>query len=420
LAQARVALLASTRGDHGVAAQLTSAGGSPVGFSIDLRHVRSANGTALIADAVETGDRAMATRMMRLQGAGTQASYTQLLGSLSYSLPRAQLGFSGYLFRTATRGTSYSFGPIVRWSVLQRDRLQLSLTGQYARTQRGDAMAFGVQFQLSGPRAAVSTVAGFQRDVLGNRHELSPVIESSATLHRDDVAGGTLDAGALVQHGAGGTILQLTGERRSAMGHASLGVTARPDAPNGGLHYGFTAQTSFGVTRRGLRLGAEGQNDSMIAVGVNGDPGALFELLVDDAVRGTLRGGQRTVMAVQPYRRYRVRLRAIAANLVAFDTRTRTVDVFPGSVASLDWTARPVRAMFGRLVDAHGAPIVDADLTASDAVAASDSLGYFQIQAANGAVLTARTGAGVTCTARLIGDRAPTPYARLGDVACSH
>ena len=226
------------------------------------------------------------------------------------------------------------------------------------------------------------------------------------------------DAGALVQRAANGSILQLTGERRSALGRAALALTARPDAPNGGLQYGLTAQTSFGVTRRGLRLGAEGQNDSMIAVAVDGDPAALFELLVDDAVRGTLRGGQRTVLTVQPYRRYRVRLRAIAAGLIAFDARTRTVDVFPGSVASLDWTARPVRAMFGRLVDGRGAPIVDADLTAGDAVAASDPQGYFQIQAAADAVLTARTGAGLTCTARLTDDYAPTPYARLGDVAC--
>jgi len=253
--------------------------------------------------------------------------------------------------------------------------------------------------------------------VVGGTERVTPVVETAATLHRDGGDGGTLDAGMLVQRNAYGTILQLTSERRSAQGSAALSLTARPELAQG-VQYGFTTQTSFGLSAGGPRLGAGGQNDSMIAVAVEGEPSALFELLVDDAVRGTVRGGQRLTLAVQPYRRYRIRLRAIATGLIAFDTRTRVVDVFPGSVAALTWTARAVRAMFGRLVDAHGTPIGDADVTTTDAVAASDPHGYFQIQAPVDALLTARTAAGLTCTARLHGDRAAIPYTRLGDVPC--
>ncbi|MBW6526470.1 TcfC E-set like domain-containing protein [Sphingomonas sp. RHCKR7] len=414
-AQARVALLGSRRGDRGVAAQLSSSGGSPLSYSLDVRHVRSADGTALIA--ADDAARDM-TPLMPARDDRTGSSYTQMLGSLSYSLPRAQLGLSGYLFRTAGRGASYSVGPSARWSVLQRDRLQLSLTGQYARTQRGDAVAFGVQLQLLGPRAALSTALGVQRGAGGDTRGLSPAIETAASLHRDDALGGAVDAGALVQRGAAGTIVQLSGERRSALGMAALNLTGRSGAMGSGLQYGLTAQTSFAVTRRGLGLGAEGQNDSLIAVTVGGDPRATFELLVDDAVRGTLRGGQRLTLAVQPYRRYKVRLRAIATELIAFDTRPRTIDVFPGSVAALDWKVRSVRAMFGRLVDRGGLPIADADITADDAIAATDSNGYFQIQAAADARLAARTGAGLACTAHLTAALPTTTYTRLGDVAC--
>ncbi|MBW6530507.1 TcfC E-set like domain-containing protein [Sphingomonas sp. RRHST34] len=415
LAQARVALLGSRRGDRGVAAQLSSSGSSALSYSLDVRHVRSADGTALIAADDAAG---VIAPLMRVRDDRAGSSYTQMLGSLSYTLPHAQLGLSGYLFRSAERSTNYSVGPSARWSVLQRDRLQLSLIGQYARTQRGDAMAFGIQLQLLGPRAALSTALGVQRSANGDDRSLSPAFETAASLHRDDARGGAIDAGALVQRGAAGTIVQLSSERRSALGLAALNLTGRTGAMGSGLQYGLTGQTSFAVTRRGLGLGAAGQNDSLIAVTVGGDPRASFELLVDEAVRGTLRGGQRLTLAVQPYRRYKVRLRAIATGLIAFDTGPRTVDVFPGSVVALDWEVRSVRAMFGRLVDRAGAPIADADLTADDAIAATDSNGFFQIQAAADARLAARTGAGLACTARLAAASATTTYTRLGDVTC--
>ena len=415
LAQVRVAALGATRGDRGVAAQASASGGGPLGFNLDLRHVRSATGTVLIA--ADTTAREAATPLMRPRATDAQAGYTQLLGNLSYALPKAQLGMSAFLFRSSSRGTAYSIGPTARWSVLQRDRLHLSVNGTFARTHRGSGFALGLQFQLAGPRAAISGVAGIQREVAADGDRLSPVLETAATLHRDGADGSTLDAGALVQRNAHATIVQLTGERRGAHGMAGLSLTARPGTAQG-IQYGITAQTSFGLAGGGPHLAAGGQNDSMIAVAVDGEPSALFELLVNDAVRGTVRGGQRVALAVQPYRRYRIRLRAIAPGPIVFDTRARTVDVFPGSVAALTWTARAVRAMFGRLVDARGMPIGDADVTTTDAIAASDPNGYFQIEASADALLTARTAAGATCSARLRGDRATTPFTRLGDVTC--
>lgn len=414
-AQARIALLGSRRGDYGMAAQLSSGGGSLFSYSLDARRVHSVDGNPLIAD--NEANRLVVTSMMRPGAISLPgASYTQMLGTLSYSLPRGQVGLSAYLFRTGHGQTAYAVGPTARWSMLRRDRLQLSATGQYARTQRGDAIAFGLQLQVLGPRSALATTIGVQHS--DERRAAVPVIETSASIHRDDGLGGAIDAGAVVQRGPSGVVMQLTGERRGPLGVAAANVTGRT-GDSGGVNYGLTAQTTIALTGRALRFGAAGQNDSVLAIAVAGDRNATFELLVDEAVRGSVRGGQRVTLAVPPYRRYRVRLRATGSELIAFDTRIRTVDVFPGSVVALDWTARPVRALFGRLVDRGGTPIADADLTADDAIAATDPHGYFQIQASIDARLTARTADGRTCTVRLAAaEDAATTYTRLGDVVC--
>ncbi|MBL7396154.1 hypothetical protein, partial [Escherichia coli] len=76
--------------------------------------------------------------------------------------------------------------------------------------------------------------------------------------------------------------------------------------------------------------------------------------LVDDAPRGEIATGEHLNLAVTPYRRYKVRIRPVSSDLVSFDAQTRSVDVYPGTVAVLDWKADRVLAMFGRLVGPDG------------------------------------------------------------------
>jgi hypothetical protein len=90
----------------------------------------------------------------------------------------------------------------------------------------------------------------------------------------------------------------------------------------------------------------------------------------------------------------------------------------PGSYRTLEWSARPVLAMFGRLVTAAGAPFRNGDITSEDAVAATDDHGYFQIQAAGNASLTVHAADGATCTATLDARHTTAPFVALGDVPC--
>ncbi|NPB48430.1 CS1-pili formation C-terminal domain-containing protein, partial [Shigella sonnei] len=67
----------------------------------------------------------------------------------------------------------------------------------------------------------------------------------------------------------------------------------------------------------------------------------------------------------------------MSSDLVSFDAQTRSVDVYPGTVAVLDWKADRVLAMFGRLVGPDGSPIANADIVTDGAIAATDMRGYF-------------------------------------------
>ncbi|WP_375419784.1 TcfC E-set like domain-containing protein [uncultured Sphingomonas sp.] len=416
--QARVAILGSSAGDRGAAVQLSSAASGRLNYSFDLRQVRSKRENGLIPlDTDAAGRFARSGQAQRL--GTTAADYTQLIGNLSYRLASAQISATGYYSRGASGRSSYAVGPAVRWSIIHRDRMQMSFNGSYVRTDRGPATSFGLQLQVLNPRASFSASVGAKTTNRPGDRSIGDYVELGASVQRENVLGGDLNAAAVVQHGEDGLVLQASADERGAPGFFTASLVERVGGRTAGTQFGLAGQTIIGWSKGMVSIGARDQADSVIAVALRSPaPGAKFEVLVDDAVRGTVTANRRLVIAVPPYRRYKVRLRAIGGDLLAFDTRTRTVDVLPGSFARLDWRAQPVVAMFGRLVGRDGMPVADADIVTDGAIAATDSRGYFQLQAARDAVLKVHARGGVDCTATVNAGTAQQSYVPLGDVPC--
>jgi PAS domain-containing protein len=310
-------------------------------------------------------------------------------------------------------------GPALRWTILERDRLRLGWTGAYAATDRGNAIAFGLQFQLLGARSQIHAAVGAQSGGGPWSPRTEPAVVVGASVQRGDRSGGLVNANALLQHSGDATLAQAGADVRGPAGYVAATVVQRLADGANSRQYGLSAQTTLGLGSGTLHLGAREQTDSVIAVRLRGPKRtARFEILVDEAVRGVLHPGERLAIAVQPYRRYAVRLRATGDPLWTFDTRTRHIDMHPGTYRTLDWSARPVLAMFGRLVGPAGAPIRNGDITTDDAVAATDDRGYFQIQTGGNASMTVHATDGATCTATLDAPDTTAPFVALGDVPC--
>ncbi len=415
--QARAALLGSTDGDTGGLLTASSASGGRFGYSIDLRHIDTHGRHPLIPLDTTTSD------AFSLQSTQAQlfdaTSYTQLSGTLSARIARAQIGLSAYWRHDVGQSTNYAIGPTLHLPLLQRRRAQLAFDGSFAETDRGRSVTLGLRFQLLGDRSSLTASAGAQTEDDGTGRHLAALAEIGGSLQRD-LLGGRLDAAGLVQQGSDGTLVQGTIDQRGPMGYFAGTLTHRADGAQSSTQYGLSLQTEVAATQGAATFGAREQNDAAIIVRMGGSArDTRFQVLLDDAPAGVIRPGGRLAISVAPYRRYTVRVRPIGGALVAFDAQPRVVDIFPGSVAALRWTASPVLAMFGRLVRADGRPLADADVTAPGGViAATDGAGWFQLQAPGDAVLTARTGDGATCRATLSAHATDKGYTALGAVPC--
>ncbi len=203
-------------------------------------------------------------------------------------------------------------------------------TAAIAETDRGRSMAVGLRLQLFGARSSLNASVGAQGDAGRGTAALADI---GGSIQRD-LLGGQASRRATLQRSEDGTDLQATADERGPMGYASGTLVHRVDGAQSSTQYGLTMQTVVAATHGALRVGAHDQDDSVVAVRIDGTArGTTFEVLVNDAPEGVLRAGERLTVAVPSYHRYTVRIRPVGGQLVAFDTRARTVDVYPGSVA---------------------------------------------------------------------------------------
>jgi outer membrane usher protein FimD/PapC len=416
--QARAAVLGSSDGDTGALFTASSTNSGRLSYSIDLRHVDTHGRHPLIPlDTISNDAFSLSAQASTQQLDAT--SYSQLSATVSARIARAQVGLSAYWRHDAGQPTSYAIGPTLHLPLLERRRALLTFDGSYAETDRGRAVTVGLRFQLLGDRASLTASAGAQTGDTGDGRHLAALAAIGGSLQRD-VLGGRMDASGLVQRGSDGTLVQGSVDQRGPTGYFAGTLTHRADGAASSTQYGLSMQSEVAATHGAVTFGARDQNDSAIVVRMDGGARSTrFEVLLDDARVGTVRPGGRLAISVAPYRRYTVRVRPIGGALVAFDTRPRIVDMFPGNVAALRWTAAPVLAMFGRLVHPDGSAVADADVSVPGGeIAATDGQGWFQLQAAGDAVLTARTGDGRSCRAVLSARATDKGYTALGTVPC--
>lgn len=416
IARVRAAALASLDGDKGLLLQMGSTGMGPLSFSLDLRRVWSASNIPLIPlpSQAENFDSLPLTGGQVLSG-----SYTQAIGSLTYSLGGAFLGITGSYRRDRALKSDYSIGPSFNWPVLNRGGFQLIMTADAQRSHGTTAGFAGVRILYAGGGYSTLSSAGFGtlRHADGKRTSRHVGSLSAQWFHAGEdrtqvglEAALTRDVESSVARASAQASTRL-GSARAELFH-SLGV-------QGGTQYGLSFQTGVAVGGSAVGIGGRDLNQSAIIATLDGSAGtSVFEVLVDEVPRGRLGAGARLPLFLEAYRSYQLRLRPVAGSPVAYDPSPRTITLFPGNVEQVRWDAKPLVTVFGQAISSEGRPIGDASVLAAQGVGQSDANGYFEIDAARDDVLQFRHSDGRACNIPLAHVRMDGDYVRLGRVVC--
>ena len=387
----RLAALASSSGDYGALMQGGTAAGGPLSISFDLRRIWSRDGKPLVplpsyAGSFDTS----APAGLHLAG----GAYTQATGSVGLRLGDGFISFVGSYRKDRNLRPDYSIGPSVSWPVVTRNRVQIVLEGSAQRTRTTSAGFAGIRMQLaSGPMSMQSRLGGaFQNDGAGRGSRARAVSSFSSQYAHETDGGLTMNFEGGVDRTIDATAARAGGTVASRFGNARADLL-RNFGEAGGTQYNVAFQSGIALGSSAAVLGAREMEQSAIVVSVSGDaPDAEFDVLVDEAVRGTIKAGPRLPIFVPAYRSYKVRLVPSASSAINFDASPREVTLYPGNVRSLTWRAEPFVTIFAQAVSPAGTPISNALVEAAKSIAETDGNGYFQIDVRRGESLKLAKG----------------------------
>lgn len=419
LAQLRAAVVTDLDGTYGGILQVSSVGSTRLNFNFDIRRMET-NGYAPDATAQPVPAVGPWLSPGTTLPAVRTGSYSQADGIVSYSMADLRfLGTFSYRDEDEADRARYSIGPSVEWDVLRRGALTLTLRGDVTATERGEAGFAGLTLRLTRPRSTLTALGGarassMRDDTLGEGPLAAVTGAWSPT-----VAGGDLALGAGYEHQPNEDDLVASADFRHRLGSLSADL-ARADGPGDTTtQYTLGMQTTFAAGAGSLQFAGKTTTDSLMVARVSGArPGDTFDVLVNEQKAGTIEGPAPFTLALPAYRAYDVRIRPTGKDLVAYDSSPRTVSLYPGTVAKLDWNVAPVTIKFGRLIAADGTPVADASITGKGVWSETDEQGYFQVEAPDDVELTVTTKDGRSFATRLPRGERKGEIAQLGAVTC--
>ncbi|WP_126176730.1 TcfC E-set like domain-containing protein [Tsuneonella rigui] len=411
-AQVRAAAVANTDGTVGGILQLASAGTSRLNFNFDLRRVMGdARHSSPAAPPVgESDDPA--------EFAGVRGSYSQLGGLVSYNLANLRFLGTGFYREEAGHYPQYSISPALEWDVLRRGRLTLTVRGDMTVTERGNAGFAGMSLRLLGPRSTYSALAGARASSVDGDDRGDGAVAAMSGSWSSTVAGGDLSLGAGLEHQPKRENAILSGDFRHPGGSLSLDVAHTDVSGSDTTQYSMGFQTTLAAGGGRLQVAGKTTSESLLIAHIDGaEADDTFEVLVNEQPAGTLAGTRAVTLALPGYRSYRVRIRPTGERLLAYDSASRAVALYPGTVARVEWRAAPITIKVGRLVDADGSPVRGAVLTARGAWAETDDQGHFQIEAPDDVELTVALPDGTSFASILPTGRATSGVFRVGTIS---
>lgn len=417
LANIRAAAVVDLEGAYGGILQVASSGSSRLNFNFDLRHIE---GEGFDAVAQPQVGREFTSRFGSPSTFLPQGTYSQIGGVVSYSI--ANLRLLGTLFFRDDEADEarYSIGPSLEWDVLRAGRLTVTLRSDLTATDRGEAGFAGVAVRLLGVGNQVTAMGGVRKSSMPDDMLGEGAVAALSGAWSPKLAGGDLALGAGLEHQPNQDSYIASADFRHALGSMAGDLSHAIGPASDVTQYSLGFQTSFAAGSGALEIAGRTSTESLIVAKVDGArPHDSFEVLVNEQLAGKIEGTSALSLPLPAYRAYEVRIRPTGPDLLSYDSSPRSVGLYPGTVAKLEWTASPVSVKFGRLVDPDGQPIAGATITGKGAWSETDENGNFQLEVADDAELTVSTGQGPSFELVL----PPSPagagsIARIGTVEC--
>lgn len=409
----RGSVTASSDQDYGFRIQVNSLNRSGLSFNADLRRLWAKSDNELLPLNYDLDS-------LPPDGPGpvsSTGSFVQFNAAARYRRGRLGLGVTGYYLKRDGLEATYAIGPSAELNVIQDRDLRIDVVADAQATDSLLRSFMGVRL-----------FKGFGAANLTGRTGLASQNYSGLPADSRIVGDADFSVSRQTQWGQAQGSVGYTNDfdekagRASAFVEHSLGAVrgeVSKDWSNDGsrLQYAASLRSGASYTKGDVSIGGRRLYDSGIMIRLAGSGTASFDILVDNIPRGRVDTGRSEIIYLSPYETYSVKIRPTGNANVAFDATPRSMTLFPGNVAPIEWVINRVVTFFGRALGKDGLPIADATVRSDLGLGRTDAQGFFQIDAGPGGSVLLETKGG-TCALNLPTVSLEATFVPLEDVRC--
>jgi hypothetical protein len=313
----------------------------------------------------------------------TGGGFTQFDGYLGYAFENGpRLGFRGFWRDSDVSPVTYSYGPTFHWTFFRRRAMNIALISDATFTNTESLAMARLRFSYDDRKYHFDASAGYRAALDSTTTTADgPLASANGEWRKQDVLDGEVRLGAGVETQPRADVTRANAKYIGPRGQINAFVQ-QDISRDYGTRYGGNLLFNVVGNSESVTMGGAYAYSSGVIVAVAGDAKADFEILVDGQPRGRVAAGQTLPVLLPDYKTYNIRLKAVGAPAIAYDTRMRRVSLYPGTVKTLRWFVQPVVTLFGRIVDADGRPIADSRVEGGVETSYTDGNGYFQVDVA--------------------------------------
>ena len=179
----------------------------------------------------------------------------------------------------------------------------------------------------------------------------------------------------------------------------------RNEEKKGATLYGSNFTLGFVNDNEGMVSSAGKRGRSGVIIDIRGAPkGAIFDVFINGQRRDIALIGSPRLLPLQPYRTYKIRIKAHTETYADYDTSTRLVTLYPGNSQRLVWKVEQVFILIATIIRPDGTAVENAEIEGAIGDAETELEGLFQAEVRSNSKLVVRPEKGTACQVQIPAD----------------
>lgn len=311
-------------------------------------------------------------------------SFTQSSLSASTLFLDGTLSFRSRYNKRANQDGVTSYGFEYRKPLYRRNRYQIDLTSSSFIEDDDLSMWVGLSFNRFSDKKQYSSNLRFVSQDTGNSTEQDIEYNGEITYSDNDPKYGDYSLGLFANDTIDQNAIGTRVRSQSPFGRGDFLIEHVNDKSSGSYERYF-GNASFSIFSSGSEVAWGGNRNSKAGLIVELESETSespFEVFVDRQPHGYAKSGKSTVIGLQPYQSYEIKIKPRGDELVHYEDSVRNVTLYPGNVETVNWKVNPVTILISNAVHTDGTAVGNAKFENTISFASTDADGWFQIEIA--------------------------------------